>query len=134
MPDANVPISTTPPLGESSLGAVDWNVWESIGQEFMIRSTINDWIVCQPNDGSIVAKRDGSISCDNIKNVATACSGVVPYQMAWRGRGPALRAQGSYYHFQGGTDGNWPGHDPCGRRELNHKKGVANPSGQIYLR
>ena len=133
-PEANVPISTTPPLSVSSLGAVDWNLWKFIGQEFMIKSTINDWIVCQPNDGSIVAKKGGSISCDNIKDVATACSGVVPYRMAWRVRGPALRAEGFYYKFKGGTDRYWPMHDPCGKNKLNHKKGVNNPGGEIYLR
>ena len=100
----------------------------------MIKSTINDWIVCKPNNGSIVAKRDGSISCDNIKNVATACSGVAPYQMAWQQRGPRLNAKSSYYHFQGGTDAYWPSHDPCGEKKPNHKKGVNNPGGQIYLR
>ena len=100
----------------------------------MIKSTINDWIVCQPNDGSIVAKKGGSISCDNIKDVATACSGVVPYRMAWRVRGPALRAEGFYYKFKGGTDRYWPIHDPCGKNKLNHKKGVNNPGGEIYLR
>ena len=32
---ANVPISNTPPLSESALGAVDWNLWKHI--EFMIK-------------------------------------------------------------------------------------------------
>ena len=50
---ANVRISTTPPLNESSLGAVDWDLWKNIGKEFMIKSNINDWLVCQPNIGSI---------------------------------------------------------------------------------
>ena len=44
---ANVPISTTPPLSESSLGAVNWNLWKDIGKEFMVKSNINDWVVCQ---------------------------------------------------------------------------------------
>ena len=50
----NVSVSTTPPLSESSLRATDWNLWKDIGEEFMVKSTINDWIVCQPNDGRIV--------------------------------------------------------------------------------
>ncbi len=80
---ANVPISTTPPLSESSRGAVDWNHWKNIGKEFMVKSNINDWIVCQPNGGSLVTKTWGSISCQNIKNVATACSGVAPKRIYW---------------------------------------------------
>ena len=51
--DADVPISTTPPLNESSLGALDWDLWKNIGEEFLIKSNINNWLVCQPKIGSI---------------------------------------------------------------------------------
>ena len=131
---ANVPISTTPPLSESSLGAVDWNVWKDIGQDFMVKSNISDWIVCQPRDGSIVTRKHGSLSCQNIKNVATACSGETPSEMYWSFRGPNLYASWRYYYFDGDTRRDSPTHDPCGRGRQNHKKGVSNPGGQIYLR
>ena len=78
--DANVPNSTTPPLSESSRGAVDWHVWKNIGKDFMVKSNINHWVVCQPSGGSIVTKKTGSLSCQNVKNVARTCSGVVPYR------------------------------------------------------
>ena len=100
----------------------------------MVKSNINDWIVCQPRSGSIVKQKRGSLSCQNIKNVATACSGVVPYRMDWHSRGPSLYASLHYYYFDGGTRGNWPTHDPCGSKNENHKKGVSIPGGQIYLR
>ena len=132
--DANVPISTTPPLNESSLGAVDWVIWKEIGQEFMVKSTINDWLVCQPVVGSIVAEKDGSISCQNVKNVAKACSDVVPFKIKWKPRGAQLLASGSYYKFEGDTRVYRPTHDPCGQGIANHKTGVENPGGQIYLR
>ena len=96
----NVPISTTPPLSESSLGALDWNVWKDFGEEFMVRSTVNDWIVCQPNGGSIVS----TLQC---------CF---------------------FYYLEGDTDDHWPAHDPCRMTKADHKKGVSNPGGQIYLR
>ena len=131
---ANVPVSTTPPLSESSLGAVDWNVWKDIGKDFMVKSNINDWIVCQPRGGSIVKQKRGSLSCQNIKNVATACSGVVPYRMAWSSRGPYLYASRLYYYFDGDTRSDRPHYDPCGKGQQNHKNGVSNPGGQIYLR
>ena len=131
---ANVSISTTPPLNESSLGAVDWNVWEDIGKDFMVKSNINDWIICQPSGGSIVTQKEGSLSCQNIKNVATACSDVVPNIMYWYYRGPSLHASSKYYYFDGDTRYYWPTHDPCGKNQQNHKKGVSNPGGQIYLR
>jgi hypothetical protein len=132
---ANVPISTTPPLSESSLGAVDWNLWKNIGKELMVKSNINDWIVCQPNGGSLVTKTQGSMSCQNIKNVATACSGVVPNRIDWRSScGPYLAASTSiYYLFDGNTGSCWPEHSPCSKGGTNHKKGVSNPGGQIYL-
>ena len=133
-PSANVPISTTPPLSASSLGALDWNIWKDIGQEFMVQSTVNDWIVCQPNGGSIVRKEDGSVNCENIKNVATACSGVVPNRVKWWSHAPTLVANSYYYVFDGATDMSWPRHDPCGVDNTNQKKGVSNPGGQIYLR
>ena len=58
---ANVLISTTPPLNESSLGAVNWSLWKNIGEDFMIKSNINDWLVCQRNIGSIVTQNDGEM-------------------------------------------------------------------------
>ena len=132
--DANVPISTTPPHNESSLGASNWTSWKDIGKEFMVKSNINDWIVCQPSGGSIVTKKTGPVSCQNIKNVATACSEVVPYKMAWHRLGPSLRASSRYYFFDGDTRSSYPTHDPCGKLQENHKKGVSNSGGQIYLR
>ena len=134
---ANVPISTTPPLNESSLGAVEWNVWKDIGKEFMVKSNINDWVVCQPSNGSIVTKKSGSLNCQSTKNVATDCNGVAPKRIFWWPRGPALSLSNTYSHyyfFNVGTDYSWPRHDPCGTGGKNHKKGVSNPGGQIYLR
>ena len=133
-PEANVPVSTTPPLSESSLGALDWNVWKDVGQEFMVKSTINDWIVCQQNHGSFVTKQSGSISCENIKNVGTTCAGLVPNKIRWHAHAPILFASKGYYLFDGATDRYWPRHDPCGEGEANHKKRVSNAGGQIYLR
>ena len=135
---ANVPISTTPPLNKSSRGAVEWNVWKDIGKEFMVKSNINDWIVCQPSGGSIVEEKSGSVSCQNIKNVTTVCSGA-PKVIYWWSIGPALRSTSFfsydyYYFFEGNTGKKWPINDPCGKRDPNHKKGVSIPGGQIYLR
>ena len=49
----------------------------------MVQSNINDWIICQSSDGSMVTNGSGSIVCQNVKNVATTCSGVVPYRLLW---------------------------------------------------
>ena len=52
--EASVPVTTTPPLDEWSAGAVDFNLWKHIGQDFMVKSSINDWIVCRPNGGTCI--------------------------------------------------------------------------------
>ena len=88
-----------------------------------------------PGDGSIVERKSGSISCQNIKNVATACAGVAPNSNGWWGHGPAFYASWDYYYFDGATKETWPYNDPCGARgNNNYKKGVNNPGGQIYVR
>ena len=81
----------------------------------MMKSNINDWIVCQPIDGSMVTKGSGSIVCQNVKNVATTCSGVVPYRVLWYARGVCLSTSVYYYFFDTATDLGWPTHDPCGK-------------------
>lgn len=135
-PVANVENSTTPPLTGSfaERGAIEWNLWKNIGKEFMIKSNINDWIVCKPTIGSIVTKKQGAIRCNNIKNVATACEGVAPTKIFWHSEGPFLATKQVYYDFQGYTGDHWPTHDPCGTSRQNQKKNVPNPGGQIYLR
>ena len=130
-----VPISTTPPLSESSLGAVDWNLWKNISEgEFMIKSNINNWIVCQPNGGSIVIKKKGDVSCQNVKNVTMVCNNVKPDYLSWWG-GPTLELNDEYYYFFDRSKSfEWPTHDPCGKHAENHKKGVKNPGGSIFIR
>ncbi|CAB4009738.1 Hypothetical predicted protein, partial [Paramuricea clavata] len=73
--NVNVPISTTPPLNELTRGAVDYNLWKNIGREILIKSNINHWLICQENGGSLVAKKNGPMKCQNINNVAFKCHG-----------------------------------------------------------
>ncbi|XP_028392499.1 uncharacterized protein LOC114517056 [Dendronephthya gigantea] len=132
--EASVAVSTTPPLDEWSAGAVDFNLWREIGTEFMIKSNINDWIVCKPNGGSLVTGRTGAIDCKNIKNVAPKCIGIAPKKIAWHKYGPFLSASSVFYDFEHNMEHDWPAHDPCGRRKPDHKKGVVNPGGAILIR
>ena len=132
--EAGVPVSTTPPLDEWSSGAVDYNLWREIGHEFMVKSNINDWIVCKPKGGSLVERRNGLIDCKNIKNVAPKCTGIAPNKIAWHKYGPFLSAASVFYDFEHNIEHDWPAHDPCGQRKADHKKGVVNPGGTIFLR
>jgi hypothetical protein len=135
-PDADVEISNVAPLNETALGAMDFELWQNIGEEFLIKSNINDWIVCEPDGGSLVREVDGSLLCINIKNVATVCEGVEPYRISWQSTcGPRIYASTSFYRFDGSKENCYPSHDPCNSGDTdNHKKNVLNPGGEIFLR
>ena len=107
----------------------------------MVKSNINDWIVCQPNGGRIVSKVEGAVKCENIKNVASRCNDVMPTGIRWFNVGPYIRCSESrsdvkgYYGFDGSTKHAIPRHDPCCNGSgYNHLKDVNKPGGQIYLR
>jgi hypothetical protein len=130
----NVPVSTTPPLSELTSGAVDYNLWKNIGREILIKSNINHWLVCQENGGSLVAKKNGPMKCQNIKNVASKCHGYAPHEIIWYSQGLSFKRSGLFYFLEGETKNWWPTHDPCGTDQRNEKQGVSNPRGAIFLR
>ena len=131
--EADITISTISPV--FGLGAVDYSLWEHIGYNFLIGSVINDWIKCGPETGSLVTPNNGSIYCENIKNVASNCSGFAPSQIVWTACGPKLFGRNTMYLFDGSSTSCWPVHNPCEDSSLdNHKKNVENPRGFIFLR
>ena len=129
-PTANVPISTTPPLSETSRGAVDYSLWKYIGNDILIKSNINDWMVCRPNGGSLVRKTDGAMRCQNIKYVAPTCHNP-PSKIFWIAPGPTFDRYS--YFFDGQTNDWCPTHSFC-KSCVRAKKGVPNPGGAIYIR
>ena len=48
--DMNVLDSTTPPLHETDYNAVKFSLWKQLGREFLVKSNINNWVVCLPED------------------------------------------------------------------------------------
>ena len=56
-PDVNVPISTTTPLNEQDYNASEFSLWKQFGSEMLIKSNINNWLVCSPGSGSLVGVR-----------------------------------------------------------------------------
>ena len=135
-PGANVEISTVAPLNETVFGAMDYKLWRKIGEEFLIQSNINDWITCKPEDGSLVRKVNGGISCTNIKNVATTCEGIEPDWISWGSScGPSISAFTTFYRFDGSTDSCYPTHDPCNDGNTkNQKRNVVKPGGKIFIK
>lgn len=145
----NVYPSTTPPKSETDYNAMDFNLWNDLGHEFMVKSNINHWIACQEGSGSLVDFKQGNLQCRIIKNIAVKCHNYVPDQLILHSAGnPAgstlgpdlIRSQSTsrlkeYYYFESNTrTGNWPTHDPCGTNGLNHLTQVNGPRGNIYIR
>lgn len=100
----------------------------------MVTSNINDSIVYEPGIGSLVTKKNGDITCQNIKNVSTACKNLAPTTISWVSNGPTLNGKSHFYYFDGNINDNWPTHGPCGSNRGDQKKGVSNPQGNIYIR
>ncbi|XP_078343010.1 uncharacterized protein LOC144628766 [Oculina patagonica] len=135
----NVPVSTIPPLNETDYNAMEFSLWKHFGKEILIKSNINNWLVCSPNTGSLVEWQDGNVTCKIVKRVTDTCSDVPP-PSEFRGAGFCVPAffgsvRGTqYYHFEGCTGEVKPAHDPCGTGKDNGLKTVENPHGNIFIR
>ena len=138
--EVNVPISTTPPMNETDYNAINFSQWKQLGRQVLIKSNINNWLVCHPGTGSLVDWQDGDVSCQIVKHVTTTCNDKPAPGMFARiqGYGPMLYSTGywnsTYYYFDGYTGKNWPTHDPCGKNSANHLKNIADPHGNVFIR
>lgn len=131
---ANTRISTTVPLSETHYEAINFALWRIIGKETLIKSNINNLLVCRDGTGSIVQGKGGSINCKLVGHHSRRCLGAVPKSFAMYACGPSLNLHSHYYYFDSCTGGYWPTHDPCGRNQQNHVKSVVNPHGNIFVR
>ena len=125
--EADVPISTTPPLSETDYNAMNFSLWKQLGRQVLIKSNINNWLVCHPGIGSLVDWWGGNVICQIGKYVTSIFTPTHTY-------GPTFESSSLYYYFDGNTSYNWPTHDPCGKNQPNHLKNVANPHGNIFVR
>ncbi|XP_022806470.1 collagen alpha-2(I) chain-like [Stylophora pistillata] len=137
---ADVSVSTNPPLNETDFNTMNVSLWKQLGRQVLIKSNINNWLVCHPGLGSLVDWQEGNINCTIIKNVADPSeSSPAPSKFSGKtNHGPILYLSGywrsTYYHFDGYTGRNWPIHDPFGRNRANQKKDVVDPHGNIFIR
>ena len=74
-PAVDVPISKTPPLNETDYNAMNFSLWKEIGRQVLIKSKINNWLICHPGSGRLVDWQEGSVSCQIAKRVANKCTG-----------------------------------------------------------
>ena len=136
--DMNVSVSTIPPSHETDYNAVKFSLWKQLGREFLVKSNINNWMVCLPETGSFVEWQQGNINCKFVKRVTSKCSKVPPPSHFHISSlcGPALRRSpgAACYYFDGCTWRGFPVHDPCGRSKDKGLKNVENPHGNIFVR
>ena len=50
--DMNVSVSTIPPSHETDYNAVKFSLWKQLGREFLVQSSINNWMTCLSETGS----------------------------------------------------------------------------------
>ena len=128
-------VSTQVPLTDKQLGALDFNQWKQIGEEFLMTSNISNWVSCALKVGNLVKWLSGEVTCCLVKQVVSLCTGTLPYKLLIPAKyGPALSTDRFYYCYDGSTASHWPTHDPCGKNQANQIKGVADPRGAIYIR
>ena len=105
--DANVdvPISTTPPLTQTDYNAINFSLWKQLGRQVLIKSNINNWLICDPGGGSLVDWQEGNVSCQIVKHVTDTCKDqLAPGKFSLsQGYGPMFYTTtyfgGTYYYF-----------------------------------
>ena len=134
---ATSPVSYEPPNDLVQYGALNFSLWQNFGEEFMIKSTVSNWIACVPDAGSLTRYVKGSLSCRLIRSITSICP-ELPSAEIWFNYdkcGASVRKVEGYtfYSFEGCLNSHWPIHDPCGNSVLNNLNDRW-PEGQIWLR
>ena len=140
--EVDVPISATPPLNETDYNAMNFSLWKQLGRQVLIKSNINNWLVCHPGDGSLVDWQVGDVNCTMIKQVPDDPSNTLVPSLFLPNKsqsyGPLFSLSGRwetvYYYFDGYTKDHWPTHDPSGTNSPKQMKNVVNPHGNIFIR
>ena len=128
--------------------SVEWNrlqlhklsLWRQLGRQVLIKSNINNWLICLPGTESLVDWLEGNVSCQIVKYVTDTCKDkLAPGKFSpSQGYGPMFYTStyfgSTYYYFEGYTLQHWPTHDPCGQNSAKQEKNVVNPHGNIFIR
>ncbi len=137
--NADIPISTSTPLNETDYNAMEFPLWRQIGKEILVKSNINNWVVCSPDTGSLVEWQDGNVICKIVKRMTDTCLDwpLISYFITNDCGSNFKRHSGGgagYYNFDACTGKRFPTHDPCGQNGDNGLKNVKNPHGNIFVR
>ena len=136
-----VPESTTPPSDMQQYGALEYSLWKNIGEEFMIKASVNNWIACVPDTGVSFTQWQlgGFLTCRMIRVITSVCTtlpaGSNNFKLMEWNYGPSIVKVGGsfFYYFDMDKSSHWPVRDPCGDNQFtNHLPGEYR--GQIWLR
>ena len=135
----NVLMSTDTPLDETDYNAMEFSQWKQFGEEFLIKSNINNWVVCSPRTGNLVEWQSGDLVCKIAKRVTDRCSDGPPPSAFRRATGCGPTFEGGvggrhYYYFDGCTGRSKPVHESCGDSQGIVPENVENPHGNIFVR
>ena len=114
---------------------MNFSLWKKLGRQILIKSNANNWLVCDPGNGSLVDWQDGGINCMIVKHVTNTCkeTPAPSFFGSGLGFGPIFFIHSCCYNFDTLTEYDWPVSDPCGRGELDQLNGVAEPRGNIFI-
>ncbi|XP_031556827.1 uncharacterized protein LOC116293526 [Actinia tenebrosa] len=131
-----VPRSMTTPLSESSRSAMGFALWKKIGNEFLLKPNITNWVSCVEGTGSLVNWVSGSLTCRVVKAITSTCTNVAAEYIRVSNSGLCLQLNGKFYVcLEGSIRSVWPVHDPCGTSNAgNHLQNIPNPGGALYIR
>ena len=115
---------------------MSFELWKEIGSEFLMKNTINNWLYCVPNGGSLVQMIEGPVLCNVTKVIVEGlCEDIVPYTFEKHSVAAGLLSpSGHYYLLDTKGQSTWPVSDPCGRTQKNQLNTVLNPAGWVYVR
>eukprot|EP00795_Rhopilema_esculentum_P017236 gene17236-8793_t len=145
--DHSITVSTKAPQELHDYGAIDYSYWQFLGKEMLIKSNINDWLICKSKTNATifepVDKRQRyvyyPVNCRNIKDVTVKCDQNAPDTLVWTEFGLSLIVfkrrflRGTFYSWDTERTG-WPVHDPCASTRQKHNKVVSQPFGAIFIR
>jgi hypothetical protein len=131
---ANVPVSISPPTNEEDFNAIAFARWTAFapGSEFLVKSSITNWLACLPGTGSLLTYVAGTLSCRVVNALTGLCVTTAPTSLSLTTQGPYLG--GIQVYWDGSTTANYPTHDPCGANGQNQLNNVPDPRGAILVR
>jgi hypothetical protein len=131
---ANVPVSINAPHNEEDFNALQFSRWSAFAptNEFLVKSSITNWISCLPGTGNLLSYTQGTLTCRVERNVTGTCATTAPNQLSIDPTGPYLGSLQIYW--DGSTTNNYPTHDPCGANGQNQLTNQPDPRGAILVR